>query len=146
MTDAEVHGPIDFVLIEFPGPTLGDELADALLALVDSGVVRLYDLLVVQKEADGTFSGLEISDLTADTVGGLVAFAGARSGLLGDEDVAQAADALAPGTIALLLLWENSWAIPFVRAATQAGGQVVASARIGAQEIMDALDAADAAD
>jgi hypothetical protein len=146
MSDAAVHGPIDFVLIEFPGDRLTGAAADALLDLVDRGVVTVYDLLVVRKDDDGTFSGIDVDDLSADTIGGFTAFSGAPSGLLGDDDLAQAADALKPGTTAALIVYENTWAIPFVAAARDVGGQLVASARIPAQDVMDALDALEAQD
>lgn len=136
MSAVDVHGPIDFVLIEFPGdrePT--GAAAQALLDLVERGVIRLYDLLVVRKDEDGTFSGIDL-----DGLAGFTAFAGARSGLLGDDDLAQAADAMEPGTIAALIVYENAWAAPFVAAARDAGGQMVASMRIPAQDVMDALD------
>jgi hypothetical protein len=146
MADGEVHGPIDFVLLEFPGDRVTGAAADALLDLVDRGVVRVYDLLVVHKDADGSFAGVDIGDLSADAVGGFSVFGGARSGLLGDEDLAQAAGVMQPGTVAALIVYENAWAVPFVAAAREAGGQLVASARIPAQDVMDALDALDAAD
>jgi hypothetical protein len=146
MSDVDVHGPIDFVLIEFPGDRLTGEAADALLDLVDRGIVRIYDLLAIRKDEDGTFSGIDITDLSTDTLGGFAAFSGARSGLLGDDDLAQAADAMKVGTVAALIVYENAWAIPFVAAARDAGGQLVASARIPAQDVMDALDALEAED
>ena len=141
MSDSTPHGPIDFVLIEFAGDRLTGGAADALMDLVDRGIVRVYDLLVVRKDSDGSFSGIDVSDLSADQVGGFTAFAGARSGLLGDDDLRQAADAMQPGAVAALIVYENSWAIPFVAAARDAGGQLIASARIPAQDVMDALDA-----
>lgn len=146
MSDVDVHGPIDFVLIEFPGDRLTGKAADALLDLVDRGIVRIYDLLAVRKDEDGTFSGIDITDLATDALGGFTAFSGARSGLLGDDDLAQAAEAMEPGTVAALIVYENAWAIPFVAAARDAGGQLVASARIPAQDVMDALDALEAED
>lgn len=146
MTDNDVPGPIDFVLIEFPGDNLTGEAGAALLDLVDRGIVRVFDILIAQKDADGTFSGVDIADLTAEGLGGFAAFAGARSGLLGDDDLARAAGAMAPGTMAALIVYENTWAIPFVAAAHRAGGQLIASERIPAQAIIDALDALDAAD
>ena len=141
MSDTVTHGPIDFVLIEFVGDRLTGAAADALMDLVDRGIVRVYDLLVVRKDDDGSFSEIDITDLSADQVGGFNVFAGARSGLLGDDDLRQAADAMQPGTVAALIVYENSWAIPFVAAARDAGGQLIASARIPAQDVMDALDA-----
>lgn len=146
MSTPAIHGPIDFVLLEFPANRVKGAAAEALMDLVDRGVIHVYDLLVVRKDEDGSFSGLEVSDLTADQVGGFSAFAGARSGLLGDDDVSQAADAMKPGTIAALIVYENTWAIPFVAAARDAGGQLIASARIPAPDVMDALDALEAID
>lgn len=139
MPAAEVHGPIDFVLLEFPGDSSLDAAASALVELIDRGLVALYDLLVVRKDADGSVSGIELDTLD----GSFAVFVGARSGLLGDDDVAQAADALEPNTTAVLLMYENTWARPFVAAALDAGGQLVASTRIPAADLIEALDALD---
>lgn len=138
-TATEVHGPIDFVLIEFPGDKLTGEAAPALMDLVERGVIRLYDLMVISKHDDGSVEALEVQDPTG--AGGFSYFAGARSGLLGDDDLREAAEAMEPGTVAALIVYENSWAIPFVRAARNSGGEVIASARIPAQDVMDALEA-----
>lgn len=142
--DTEVHGPVDYLVLEFPTDRMTGEMASALLDLVDRGVIRVYDLLVVQKDEDGSFRGIDINDLAADSIGGLTAFAGARSGLLGDDDVADAAGVLEPGTTAAVLVYENAWAAPFVAAARNSGAEVVASARIPADVLMEALDALDA--
>jgi hypothetical protein len=142
----DVHGPIDFLLLEGRAENMKGEIAAAILDLVERGIVRIWDLLAVKKEDDGSFSGIDLSDLSQDGLGGFTAFTGARSGLLGDDDLAQAADALAPGTVGVMIVYENSWAIPFVAAALNAGAQVVASTRIPADDVMAALDALDAAD
>lgn len=144
MSNSTTHGPVDFVLIEFAGDRPIGPAADALMDLVDHGIVRIYDLLAIRKDNDGSFTGIDVTDLSADHVGGFTAFAGARSGLLGDDDLRQAADAMQPGTVAALIVYENAWAIPFVAAARDAGGQLIASARIPAQDVMDALDAVEA--
>ena len=137
MTDIDVHGPVDFVLLEFPADAeFTGEGAEALLDLVEKGIVRVFDILIIRKDADGTFSGIDIDD-----VGGFTAFAGAQTGLIGDEDIAEAAEALEPGTVAALIVYENTWARQFVAAVRKAGGEMVASARIPAQDVMDALDA-----
>ncbi len=141
---SEVHGPIDFVLLEFPGDRMTGRAADALVDLVERGIVRVYDLLVVCKEADGSFSGFDVTELDPAAAGSFTMFAGARSGLLGDDDLAEAAAALEPGTMAALIVYENTWAIPFVAAAMDAGAQVVASARIPADVITEVLDALEA--
>jgi len=133
-------GPIDFVLLEFPDQEPTGEVAAELMALVDAGIIRIYDILGIRKAADGRFSGFEISDLTAEGPASFAMFAGARSGLLGEDDIAEAAGALEPGKIAVLLVYENTWAGRFVAAASEASGQMIASARIPAQDILDALD------
>lgn len=142
---ADVHGPIDFVLIEFPNDRLDGRAGEALLDLVDRGIVRIYDLLVVQKAEDGTVSGLDVTDLSADQLGSFGVFVGAQTGLLGDDDIREAGNALEPGTTAAMVVYENTWAIPFVAAALDAGAQVVASQRIPASVVMEALDALESA-
>jgi hypothetical protein len=135
MTDVDVPGPIDYLLLEFPGDRPLDRAAAALMDLVEQGTIRLYDLVVLRKEAEGTVSMLEI-----DPDGSFAAFVGARSGLLGEDDATEAGAALEVGTTAVLLVYENVWAIPFAAAALEAGGQMVASARIPVQDVVDALD------
>jgi hypothetical protein len=137
---SEAHGPIDFVLIEFPQDRLTGQAGEALMDLVDRGVIRLYDLLVISKADDGAVDVLELSD-TAAGGGGFAGFVGARSGLLGDEDVVEAAGAMEPGTVAALVVYENTWAIPFVAAARDSGGEIIASARIPAADVMAAAEA-----
>ena len=146
MSTPDVHGPIDFVLLEFPDQEPTGEVAAALMGLTDAGIIRIYDILAVRKAADGSVSGFEISQLGSEGDVTFAAFAGARSGLLGDDDVNEAGEVMEPGTIAALIVYENSWAIPFVDAASRAGGQLVASARIPAQDVMDALDALEPVD
>lgn len=145
MTDEDVHGPIDFVLIEFQGDHLTGEAGAALLDLVDAGTIRIWDLLVVTKADDGSVVGIDIEDLDADHLGSFTAFSGAASGLLGEDDVFEAGNALEPGTVAALIVYENTWAIPFVKAARGAGAEVVATARIPADVVIEVLEAAEAA-
>jgi hypothetical protein len=144
MTD--VYGPIDFLILEFPPDAAGEATAKALDDLVDRGVVGLYDLLFLQKGPDGAARQIDLDAGSGEVPAGLARFAGARSGLLGDEDIEEAAKALAPGSSALVVLYENRWAVPFVTAARADGVEVVASARLTAQEIMEALDAVEADD
>lgn len=144
--EREAHGPIDFVLIEFPSDRLTGRAGDALLDLVDRGIVRIFDLLVIQKAEDGSVSGLDIADLSADRLGSFSAFIGVQSGLIGDDDITEAGNALEPGTTAAMIVCENTWAAPFVAACLDSGAQVVASERIPATVVMDALDALEATD
>jgi hypothetical protein len=143
MTDA--YGPVDFLILEYPSRTDGKATAKALRDLVDRGVVALYDLMAVRREPDGTTREIDLASGSADVPAALAAFAGARSGLLGAEDVAEAANALEPGTNALVLVYENRWAAPFVSAARSEGVEMVASARLTAQELLTALDEVEAA-
>lgn len=141
----DVHGPIDFVLLEFATDNLTGEAGPALMDLVERGVIRLFDLLVVRKADDGSVDVLELTDPLAEN-GGFAYFAGVSSGLLGDDDVRQAGEALSPGTVAALIVYENTWAAPFVAAVRNSGGELVASARIPASDLMEALDALDQTD
>lgn len=133
-------GPIDFVLLEFPGDADTKACADALMDLVERGTIRLYDLLVIRKALDGSYTGVDLTDVTPSGVGGFHAFGGAQSGLIGDDDVNKAAEAMQPGTMAALIIFENAWAAPFVGAALDAGGGVIASQRIPAPDVIQALD------
>jgi hypothetical protein len=135
-----VYGPIDFVLLEFPRHRLTGEAGKALMDLVEGGTIRLYDLVVISKDTDGAIEVLEISDPMSEA-GGFAYFAGARSGLIGDDDIGEAAAAMQADTVAALIVYENTWAIPFVAAARNSGGELIASARIPAAEIMEALEA-----
>jgi hypothetical protein len=136
----DIHGPIDFLLLEFDPERATGAAAVALLDLVEQGTIRIYDLLVIRKDEDGTVSGIDINALSADLLGGFAVFAGAQSGLVGDEDLAEAAAAMEPGTAAALIVYENAWAIPFIAGARAAGAQVIASARIPADVLVEVLD------
>jgi hypothetical protein len=144
MSDQDVHGPIDYLLVQFGDGALGPDTVDAVLDLVDRKIIYLYDVLALRAGADGTVSPIDLHSLTPDEMGGIAALAGAQTGLLGDDDLADAGAALDPGALGVLLVYENAWSIPFVGAALRSGGQVIASQRIPAQAVMDALDAADA--
>ncbi|HYN28694.1 MAG TPA: DUF6325 family protein [Dermatophilaceae bacterium] len=145
MVDETVSGPIDFLLLEFAADADTRPAAAAMQDLVDRDLVRVYDVLVVRKELDGSCSAVEFSQVTAAGEGGFRALSGARSGLLGDEDVREAAEAMEPGSVGALIVYENTWARGFVRAASDAGAEVVAGGRIPAQDVMAALDALESA-
>lgn len=138
-------GPIDIVVIGYPpdAPMTG-EAAPLLLDLVERQIIRVLDVMFVVKAEDGTFSGFDASDLGDKNVGDFTVFEGASSGLLGDEDAAQAAEAIEPGTAAVVIVYENRWAAPFIAAVRRNGGVPLAFERIPVQDVIDALDAADA--
>jgi hypothetical protein len=138
------HGPVDYLLLQVPPGADTAPAAAALLDLVDQGIVRIYDLVVIRKDEDGTFSGIDVNDLANDGVGGFSAFEGARSGLAGEDDLEAASGVMDPGTKAVLIVYENTWAAPFVSAAMDAKAEVIATARIPAPVVMEALEALEA--
>ena len=142
--DAEL-GPIDIVVIAYPaGAPMTGEAAPLLVDLVERGIIRVLDAMFVMKNEDGTFSGFDARDLDEKGVGDFAVFEGASSGLLGDEDAATAADTLEPGSAAVMIVYENRWAGPFIAAVRRNGGVPIAFERIPAQDVIDALDALDA--
>lgn len=146
MTDPDVHGPVDFVLIEFTGNRLTGRTAEELVSLVDRGVIRLFDLLIVGKAEDDSIYGVELTDSAVEQIGAYAGLSWARSGLLSEDDMREAAKAMEPGSLAALVVYENLWAIPFVAAAREAGGELVAAGRIPAQDVIDALTDLEAAE
>jgi len=136
----EEMGPIDYLVVEWPGRQPTGEAVPHLLDLIERGIIRILDLTFIAKDEDGNVSGLEIDEL-GEQVEELKVFAGVSSGLISDDDTVEAAQALEPGTSAALLVFENAWAGPFAAAVRRSGGQLVASGRIPTQEIVAALDA-----
>ncbi|HEY6777580.1 MAG TPA: DUF6325 family protein [Thermoleophilaceae bacterium] len=141
----EELGPIDIVVIAYPAdaPMTG-EAVPIMLDLVERGIIRVLDVLFVMQNEDGKFSGFEARDLEADRIGDLKVFEGATSGLLGEEDVATASEALEPGSAAVMIVYENRWAAPFAAAVRRNGGVVIDNQRIPVQDVIDALDAVEA--
>jgi len=137
-------GPIDYLLIEWPGRQPTGEAAPYVIDLVDRGLIRILDFAFIAKAENGSVAALEISDL-GEGAAAFADFEGASSGLLSEEDFEQAADALEAGTSAALLVFENRWAAPFATAVRKSGGQLVASGRIPVQAVLAALDAAETA-
>ena len=147
MQENEVElGPIDMVVIGYPpGAPMTGEAVPIFLDLVDRGIIRVFDAILVRKDEDGTFSGFNIADLDESSVGDLSVFTGASTGLIGDQDIALAAGELEPGAAAVMIVYENRWAAPFAAAVRRNGGRLIAAERISAQDLLDALDAAEAA-
>ena len=142
MSEAQLEemGPVDYVVLEWPGelPTTG-EVQPLLLELVDRGIIRILDIAFLTKAADGSVAAVDVGDLK-QVASAFAAFEGASSGLLGYEDLQEAAAALEPGTSAAVLVWENRWAAPVAAALRRSGGQLVASGRIPFQALLAALD------
>jgi hypothetical protein len=145
-TDVEL-GPIDYLVVEWPAekqPT--GEALPLLVDLVERGLIRVLDLAFVRKEMDGTVVGLDLEDLDLDGNPELAVFEGASSGLLGEDDLAEAGPALEPGCSAALLIYENTWAAPFATALRRSGAQLVANGRIPVNALIAALDELEQAD
>ena len=143
MTDVTLDemGPIDYVVIEFPGNKMTGEGLPILVDLVDQGVIQLIDLVFFTKADDGSVAMLEIADFDGDGELDMAIFEGASSGILGGDDVSEAAAAVEAGSSAALLVYENRWAAPFAAAVRRGGGQLVAFGRIPIQALVAALDA-----
>ena len=142
--EPEAMGPIDYVVIEWKDRQPSGEAAPILVDLVERGIVRVLDLAFMTKDEDGSVGAIDLAELghASDEMG---LFEGASSGLLGDEDIKAAAEALKPGTTAAVIVYENRWAAPFAAAVRRSGGELVASERIPADAFLAALDAADEA-
>jgi uncharacterized membrane protein len=138
-----LHGPVDYVIIEFETKAADGSMAAAILDLVERGIITLLDVTMVSKGDDGSFRVIDLDALDDGQLGGITVLAGARSGLLDDEDLASAVEAISPGTSAVVIVYENTWAEPFVTAAHRIGAQFVASGRIPADELVSAIEALD---
>ncbi|MFJ3308771.1 DUF6325 family protein [Streptomyces sp. NPDC086549] len=139
MNDVEEMGPVDYLVIEFPGHRMTGEAFPLLVDLTDRGIIRIIDLAFVRKDSDGTVIALELQDL-GDEVDVSV-FTGASAGLLDQGDIDEAGNALEPGNSAAVLVYENLWAAPMARALRRGGAQVVAGGRIPIQALLASLDA-----
>jgi len=137
-------GPIDYIVLEWAGdqPVTG-EVMPRLLELVDRGIIRILDLGFIVKDADGSVRARDFTEVAQEGEG-LADFEGASSGLLGQDDLEEAATAMEPGTVAAVLVWENRWAAPVAVALRRSGGQLIASGRIPVQSIIASLDASEA--
>ena len=140
----EEMGPIDYVVLEWPGKQPTGEAAPLILDAVDRGIIRILDVALLAKDSDGTVATMELGALNGGDAGGFAAFEGASSGLICEDDLEEAAGVLAPGTSAAIIVWENRWAAPIATALRRSGGQLVASGRIQVQAVLAALDAVEA--
>ena len=144
--DLDQMGPIDYIVVEFPGNKMTGEGFPLLVDLVDRGIIRILDLAFVTKDEDGSVRGMAIADFDGDGELDLAVFEGASSGLIGQEDMDEAGNVLEPGSSAGILIYENVWAGPFASALRRGGGQLVASGRIPIQALLAAVEATEPAD
>ncbi len=141
--EIEELGPIDWLLIEFDRPLTG-RAAGPLLDLVERGLIRILDIMFIRKLSDGSVQAIEISEFPGDEAVHIDVFDGLSTGILGEEDLAAAGEALEVDTRAIMLVYENSWAAPFAVAVREAGGFLVDQGRIPVQSIVAALEELDA--
>ena len=140
-TGTDELGPVDYLVIEFPGSKFNGEIAPTLIDLVDRGIIRVLDLIMITKESDGSFDAIEINDFEEGVLGELHRLETEIAELLSADDIANVAAALEPGSTAGVLVYENLWAAPFASAVRHRGGQLVASGRIPVQALIAALEA-----
>ena len=133
-------GPVDYIVVEFPGNKFNGEIAPALGDLVERGIVKVLDLVFVKKDADGTLEALEMSDLDSGELGEIEQLEVDIAHLLSEDDIVNVAGAIEPGSSAAILVWENAWAAPFASAVRHSGGQLVASGRIPIQALIAAVE------
>ncbi|MFF5312934.1 DUF6325 family protein [Streptomyces massasporeus] len=138
-------GPIDYLVVEYPGKSPTGEALPYLVDLVDRGMIRILDIVFVRKATDGSVAALEMADLTQAGNTNLAVFEGAASGLLGQDDIEEAGQAIGPGSTAVIAMYENRWAAPFAQALRRSGARLVAVGRIPVQDVIAALDSAEAA-
>ncbi len=136
-------GPVDYLVVEFPvgAKNFTGEMAAELVKLVDAGTIRIVDVLILDKNEDGSVDVTELSDV--EQLGELESIEAELAELLAADDVAHLAAAMEPGSTAGVLIWENLWAAPFASAARRAGGQLIADGRIPIQAIIASIEADD---
>ena len=144
MADEEL-GPIDYLVVEFPGNKMTGEGFAILLDLVERGMIRIIDMVFVTKSDDGTITALDISDVDHDGKLDLTVFQGASSGLLDSSDLDDASNAIEKGSSAGILIYENRWAAPFAAALRRGGGQLVARGAVPVDALLASLDATESA-
>ena len=144
--DLDQMGPVDFFVVGFPTSQMTGEALPMLIDLVDKGIIRILDLAFIRKDEDGTVTTLSQVDLERMKLLEAMLFEGAASGLLGQDDLDEAGQALEPGSAAGVLVYENVWAAPFASAVRRAGGQLVATGHVPIQAMVAALDALESAE
>jgi hypothetical protein len=137
---ADELGPVDWIVVEFPGSKFKGEIAPELQSLVERNIVRVLDLLIMKKDEDGSLEAFELSDLDDSELGAIRSYETQLAMLLSEDDVTAIAAAVAPGSTAAVLVWENTWAAPFGSAVRRAGGQLVASGRIPIQALLAVIE------
>jgi hypothetical protein len=127
---AEEIGPVEYLIVAFPGNEFKGEIAPALADLVDAGTIRIIDLAFVGKDGDGNVTAFELMDLDPEVRQGLENLGAEPSGLLNEEDVMATAEELEPNSSAAVLVWEDVWAKQVAQAMRDAGGELYDFGRV----------------
>ena len=133
-------GPVEYVVVAFPGNKFTGNVAPALADLVESGTIRVMDLAFVTKDADGAVAGFELTDLDEDEAKVFDDFSGDGLDLISAEDLAAVGEELEPNSSAAMLVWENVWATKFAEAVREADGVLLDHDRIPHEVLQAALD------
>ncbi len=142
MSDDLELGPVDYLVIEFPGNQMTGEGLPILIDLVQRGIIRILDLAFITRNADGSVDALDARDIDTSGIGSLAVFhRDGKAGLLDQGDLDEIGSALDLSSSAGVLVFENTWAAPFVGAMRRSGGQLVASGRIPATDLLAAIEA-----
>ncbi len=141
--DIDEMGPIDYIVLEWPKGQPTGEAAPLIIDAHEKGIIRILDVALLAKDETGAVASVELGTLNGDG-GGLSDFEGASTGLIGQDELDDAAEVLEPGTFAAVLVWENRWAAPIATAIRRSGGQLVAAGHIPVQAILAQLDALEA--
>lgn len=140
VTSPDVLGSVDWIVVEFPGSRFNGEVAPAITDLVDKGLIRVLDLLIIKKDEDGEFEVFEAGDLDDSELGELRRSEAELAMILSEQDVIDLTETIEPGSSAAVLVWENLWAAPVAAAIRHAGGQLVASGRIPTQAVLAVIE------
>jgi Family of unknown function (DUF6325) len=132
-------GPVEYIVIGFPGNKFKGDILPALGDLVDKGTIRVMDLAIVKKDADGSVLAVEVEDLAGEEAEAF-AFEKAIGDLLNEEDLLYIGDLLEPDSTAAVLIWENLWARRFVETIREADGVLVDYDRIRHEVVQAAID------
>jgi uncharacterized membrane protein len=132
-------GPVEYVVIAFPGNRFKGEIVPAIAELVDNDIVRIIDVAFIKKDADGTVTMFEYDSLDDVLAFGFADIDGEAGGVLNDEDLELTAEALAPDSSAALVVWEHRWAARVSQAIRDAGGRIIAGERVPDEIVEQAL-------
>ena len=139
MAQDEALGPVELAVIGFPGSQFSGEIAPAVADLVASGTVSILDLVFITRDDDGTVAGFELSEVDDEIAGPYLELEGEAGALLSEEDMEAIGELLEPGSSALAIVWENTWARAFVTAVRNSQGVLLAHDRMDAETVAEAL-------